>query len=79
VADEIKNLADGVRSSTKDIGTIVTTLKTETQQVVHNIYDGTEKVKAGVSQTQQAREILRKIINSAERSSSVVQRSPKPV
>ncbi len=72
VADEIKNLADGVRSSTKDIGTIVTTLKTETQQVVHNIYDGAEKVKAGVSQTQQAREILRKIINSAERSSSVV-------
>ncbi len=46
VADEIKNLADGVRSSTKDIGTIVTTLETETQQVVHNIYDGAEKVKA---------------------------------
>ncbi|GAK55249.1 methyl-accepting chemotaxis protein [Candidatus Vecturithrix granuli] len=72
VAEEIKNLADGVRASTKDIGAIVTTLKTETQQVVHNIHEGAEKVKTGVSQTQQARETLRKIIDSAERSSLVV-------
>lgn len=72
VADEIKNLADGVRSSTKDIAEIVASLQSDTQQVVRNIHEGAENVQQGVTQTQQARETLQKIIGSAERSSSVV-------
>ena len=72
VAEEIKNLANGVRSSTKDIAEIVATLQSDTQQVVNNIHEGAENVKQGVAQTQQAQKTLQKIIDSAERSSSVV-------
>ena len=72
VADEIKNLASGVGSSTKDIAAIVQTLQQETENVVLTIHEGASNVKEGIERTQQAREALRKILTSAERSSSLV-------
>lgn len=72
VADEIRNLADGVRTSTKDIAFIVNTLQEDTQQVVQAIHIGAENVKQGMEHTQQARHTLQKITSSAQRSSSVV-------
>ncbi len=72
VADEIKNLADGVGTSTKDIATIVHTLQQDTNRVVQTIQEGVVEVNQGMEKSQQAREVLRKIITSDERSSSVV-------
>jgi methyl-accepting chemotaxis protein len=72
VADEIKNLADGVSTSTKDIGTIVRSLQQDTNRVVQSVHEGVTDVKQGMERTQQAQEALEKIISSAQRSSSVV-------
>ncbi len=72
VADEIKNLADGVRNSTKDIASIVTMLQRETQQVVQTIYTGAENVKQGMEHTRQARDTLQKILSSIQQSSAMV-------
>lgn len=72
VADEIKSLADGVGTSTKDIAAIVQTLQQDTNKVVKIINEGAGDVKQGMDRTQQARQTLQKIINSAERSSQVV-------
>jgi methyl-accepting chemotaxis protein len=72
VADEIKNLADGVGTSTKNIATIVKMLQQETSQVVQTIHAGAEDVQQGMERTRQARETLQKIITSAQNSSALV-------
>lgn len=72
VADEIRNLAEGVRHSTTDIASIVTLLRKETQQIVETIHIGVDNVDQGLKHTHHATETLCKIINSAERSSSVI-------
>ena len=72
VADEIKSLADGVKTSTKDIATILSTLQKDTTQVVRTIHEGAEDVEQGMQQTRQARTTLEQIIKSAQRSSSLV-------
>lgn len=72
VADEIKNLADGVNVSTKDIAAIVHALQQDTNTVVQTIHEGAANVKQGMERTEQARETLQKIIDSAQRSSTVV-------
>jgi methyl-accepting chemotaxis protein len=72
VADEIRNLANGVGTSTKDIAEIVHALQQDTDSVVKTIHAGAEDVEQGMERTQQARQRLEKIIESAQRSSSVV-------
>jgi methyl-accepting chemotaxis protein len=71
VAEEIKNLADGVNISTKNIATIVHDLQKDTNKVVDTIHEGAENVQQGMGRTQLAKETLHKIIDSAQRSSSV--------
>jgi methyl-accepting chemotaxis protein len=75
VAAEIRNLADGVGKSTKDIAAIVQTLQQDTNRVVQVSNEGAEKVKQGMERTQQARQTLHKILTSAERSSMVISQS----
>ncbi|MBD3309080.1 HAMP domain-containing protein [candidate division KSB3 bacterium] len=72
VADEIKSLASGVGNSTKDIAAIVQTLQEETRRVVQTIHEGATNVEQGMQQTQQAQEVLKNILTSAQRSSQVV-------
>ena len=72
IADEMRNLATKVSSSTKDIAAIVKVVQEETQTVVKKIHEGTEDIAQGVRRTQQARGVLQKIFNSAQRSSAVV-------
>jgi methyl-accepting chemotaxis protein len=72
IADEMRNLATKVSSSTKDIAAIVKVVQEETLTVVKKIHEGTEDIAQGVRRTQQAREVLQKIFNSAQRSSAVV-------
>lgn len=75
VADEIRNLSRDVEDSTRDIAAIVKSLKEDTTNVAQTIHAGAVHVKQGVQQTYQAREALQKIIESAQRSSSVVTES----
>lgn len=72
VADEIKTLAEGVNVSTKDIAGIVTALQQDSKTVVQTIHEGAKNVQQGMERTKTAQETLQKIIDSAERSSSVV-------
>lgn len=72
VAGEIKNLADGVGSSTKDIAEIVRSLQQDTNRVVQTIHEGAVNVQQGMERTQQAQDMLYKILDSAKRSSVVV-------
>ncbi len=72
IAEEMRNLANEVAASTKNIGEIVKTLQEETNVVVQMIHDGTAKIGDGVSRTQQAQERLEQIIASVRRSSDVV-------
>jgi len=72
IADEMKNLANEVEASTKNIAAIVRSVQQETNTVVQMIQDGAAKIEQGVTRTQQAQQRLQKILNSAQRSSSVV-------
>ncbi len=72
IAEEMRNLANEVGASTKNIAAIVQTLQQDTNTVVQMIHDGTAKIEEGVSRTQQAQQRLEKIISSARRSSDVV-------
>ncbi|MBD3306104.1 HAMP domain-containing protein [candidate division KSB3 bacterium] len=72
VAEEIKSLAQGVTTSTKDIAEIVRTLQQETDNVVRTVHEGVSNVEQGMERTQQAQATLQKILSSAQRSSQVV-------
>lgn len=72
IADEMRELANKVNTSTKDIATIVQTVQKETGRVVQEIHRGTKGIEQGVQRTQHAQKMLEKIIGSAQRSSSVV-------
>ena len=72
VADEIKGLATGVGTSTKNIAAIVQSLKQDTNHVVQTIHTGASSVEQGIKQTQQARQALEKILESANQSSTLV-------
>lgn len=72
VADEMKNLAQGVEASTKEIAGIVKTLRQDTRNVAQTIHQGAANVTQGMERTRQAQTMLDNIITSAERSSSVV-------
>lgn len=72
VAEEIKSLATGVMTSTKDIANIVHTLQQDISSVAQTVHQGAENVEQSMERTFQAREALHKIAGSAQRSSSVV-------
>ncbi len=72
IAEEMRNLANEVGASTKNISAIVQTLQQDTTNVVKMIHEGTTNIEEGVSRTQQAQQRLEKIIASARRSSDVV-------
>lgn len=72
VAEEIKELAQGVGTSTKDIASILNTLQKDTRMVVKTIHCGAESVREGTERMQDAQQTLTKIIQSARRSSNVV-------
>ncbi len=72
IADEMKNLANRVTASTKNIAAIVKVVEDETKRVVKKIYDSTTVIGQGVKRTEEARKGLENIFASAQRSSSVV-------
>ncbi|MDY0093844.1 MAG: HAMP domain-containing methyl-accepting chemotaxis protein [Candidatus Vecturithrix sp.] len=72
IADEMKNLANRVNASTKNIAAIVKVVEDETTRVVKKIYDSTTVIGQGVKRTEEARKGLENIFASAQRSSSVV-------
>lgn len=72
VAAEIKNLADGVTTSTKEIAGIVQSLQRDINSAVQTIHVGEANVAQSMERTRAAQQALAKILHSAQRSSTVV-------
>jgi methyl-accepting chemotaxis protein len=68
VADEIRELAERTRGSTKEIGTIIKAVQTGSRQAVQKMHEGVAKVTDNVRLAENAAASLAKIVDSASRS-----------
>lgn len=68
VADEIRELAERTRGSTKEIGTIIKAVQSGSRQAVAKMHEGVTKVTDNVRLAQDAAQSLAKIVDSATRS-----------
>ncbi|HKR66836.1 MAG TPA: methyl-accepting chemotaxis protein [Thermoanaerobaculia bacterium] len=68
VADEIRELAERTRGSTKEIGTIIKAVQSGSRQAVQKMHEGVAKVTDNVKLARDAAASLAKIVDSATRS-----------
>jgi methyl-accepting chemotaxis protein len=68
VADEIRQLAERTRGSTKEIATIIKAVQNGSRQAVTRVHEGVEKVRENVELAKRAAASLEKIVGSAARS-----------
>ncbi|HET7436994.1 MAG TPA: methyl-accepting chemotaxis protein, partial [Thermoanaerobaculia bacterium] len=68
VADEIRELADRTRNSTKEIGGIIKAVQGGSRQAVQKMHEGVARVGETVRLAQEASTSLEKIVGSASRS-----------
>lgn len=68
VADEIRELAERTRGSTKEIGTIIKAVQSGSRQAVQKMHEGVARVTDNVKLAQDAAQSLGKIVDSATRS-----------
>ena len=65
VADEIRELADRTRGSTKEIGEIIKKVQNGSRQAVQRMHEGVAKVRDNVNVAREASESLSKIVSSS--------------
>ena len=68
VADEIRELAERTRGSTKEISSIIKAVQTGSRQAVQKMHEGVAKVTDNVKLAENASQSLSKIVESASRS-----------
>jgi len=68
VADEIRELAERTRGSTKEIGGIIKAIQAGAKEAVEAMHEGVERVDQNVSLAQNAASSLSKIVSSSGRS-----------
>jgi len=73
VADEVRKLAERTGNSTAEIGDMVKSIQDEVHQVVISMANITKEVKAGVDLSTQAGDVLRSIVESADKLHLMVQ------
>ena len=73
VADEVRKLAERTGNSTAEIGDMVKSIQNEVHQVVVSMENITKEVKAGVDLSTQAGDVLRSIVESADKLHLMVQ------
>ncbi|HET6464663.1 MAG TPA: methyl-accepting chemotaxis protein [Nitrospiria bacterium] len=71
VADEIKNLADRTGTSTKEIAQLITNVQAEAKDAVESVREGAKSVEEGVSLSLEAGEALKKILDTATKSTGM--------
>lgn len=73
VADEIKNLAERTGSSTKEIAQLILNVQGEAKDAVESVREGAKTVEEGVSLSLEAGEALKKILETATKSTGMAQ------
>ncbi|HWS71629.1 MAG TPA: methyl-accepting chemotaxis protein, partial [Thermoanaerobaculia bacterium] len=68
VADEIRELAERTRGSTKEIGTIIKAVQGGSREAVAKMHEGVARVEENVGLAEEAAASLGKIVDSASRS-----------
>ena len=72
VADEIKDLAERTATSTNEISDLINAVQTETKSMIESMHLGLKSVDQGVSLSVEAEQALRKIVDSATKSTAMV-------
>ena len=72
VADEIKALAERTGSSTKEIAALIKAVQDESRNAIQVMSQGVEDVEEGVRLGHNAEDALRKIVDSAKRSTLMI-------
>lgn len=72
VADEIKALAERTGSSTKEIAELIKTVQNESRNAISVMSQGVDDVQQGVQLGHNAEDALRKIVDSAKRSTLMI-------
>ena len=72
VADEIKDLAERTAASTKEIATLIKSVQDESRNAVDSMMEGERNVETGVMLSREADNALKKILDSAEKSTQMV-------
>jgi len=73
VADEVRKLAERTGNSTAEIGNMIKSIQTEVHQIVVSMENITKEVKAGVDLSTEAGDVLRSIVESADKLHLMVQ------
>jgi methyl-accepting chemotaxis protein len=73
VADEIRKLAERAAKATKDVGALIRTVQTETQEAVAAMEEGTREVEAGYQVTIRAEQHLKEIAGTSTTSAELAQ------
>lgn len=72
VADEIKDLAERAGGSTKEIAELVKTIQVESRNAILAVERGAQNVERGVAVSAEAERALKKLLESAQKSSTMV-------
>jgi methyl-accepting chemotaxis protein len=72
VADEIKDLAERAGASTREINELIRTVQSESRNAIAAVERGASLVDRGVDVSAEAERILRRIVDSSQRSTSMM-------
>jgi methyl-accepting chemotaxis protein len=72
VADEIKDLAERAGASTREINELIRTVQNESRNAIAAVERGASLVDRGVDVSAEAERILRRIVDSSQRSTSMM-------
>lgn len=74
VADEVRKLAERTTKATKEIGTMITRIQTDTKSAVRAMKDGTDEVNNGITLAENAGTALNEIKSVSENATTMIVR-----
>ncbi|MBL7990807.1 MAG: HAMP domain-containing protein [Candidatus Kapabacteria bacterium] len=72
VADEVRKLAERTQKATKEIGTTIRVIQSDTNEAVRAMHEGTREMERGKTSAAQAAEALERIINRTSNVAEII-------
>jgi methyl-accepting chemotaxis protein len=72
VADEVRKLAERTQKATKEIGTTIRVIQSDTNEAVRAMHEGTREMDKGKTSAAQAAEALERIINRTSNVAAII-------